>query len=133
MKNYNTIVIAGGGMKGFAILGVLQYLYQSKLLKNIKKYIGTSVGALLSVLMVLEYQPIEISLHLSRSPEFKKFIVCNIYNGIHGKGVINYDYFETILNLSLFLLFYFFLNFYMLQAIFFHKRKFYQYHFYLLI
>lgn len=97
MKNYNTIVIAGGGMKGFAILGVLQYLYQCKLLKNIKKYIGTSVGAMLSVLMVLEYQPVEISLHLSRSPEFKKFIVCNIYNGLHGKGVIDYDYFEIIL------------------------------------
>ena len=46
MKNYNTIVIAGGGMKGFAILGVLQYLYQCKLLKNIKKYIGTSVGGM---------------------------------------------------------------------------------------
>lgn len=97
MKNYNTIVIAGGGMKGFAILGVLQYLYQYQFLKNIKKYIGTSVGSMLSVLMILEYQPIEISLYLSRSPHFKKFINCSIYNGIHGKGIINFDYFEIIL------------------------------------
>jgi predicted acylesterase/phospholipase RssA len=97
MKNYNTIVIAGGGMKGFAILGVLQYLYQYHILKNIKKYIGTSVGSMLSVLMILEYQPVEISLYLLKSPYLKKFTICNIFNGMNGKGVINFDYFEIIL------------------------------------
>lgn len=97
MKNYNTIVIAGGGMKGFAILGTLQYLYQYKILNDIKKYIGTSVGSMLSLLMILEYQPVEISLYLTKSPEFKKFTVYNIFNGINGKGVINFDHFNIIL------------------------------------
>lgn len=96
MKNYNTIVIAGGGMKGFTMLGTLQFLYQQNILKNIKKYIGTSIGSTLSLLMVLEFEPSEIILFMIQSPEFKKFTTYNIINGIHGRGFVDFENFNMI-------------------------------------
>ena len=96
MKNYNTIVIAGGGMKGFTMLGTLQFLYQQNILQNIKKYIGTSIGSTLSLLMVLEFEPSEIILFMIQSQELKKFTTYNIIDGIHGRGFVDFENFNMI-------------------------------------
>lgn len=98
MKNYNTIVIAGGGMKGFSMLGCLEFLYQENIFPNIKKYIGTSIGSVLCLLMILEYRPIEIIVHLIHSDDFKNFKRYNIMNGISGNGFIDYSYFQKIVS-----------------------------------
>lgn len=56
----NTLVISGGGTKGFVVLGALQKLYDNKKLNNIKTYCGTSVGAIISLLLLIEYAPIDV-------------------------------------------------------------------------
>ena len=56
-KIYKELIISGGGTNGLGILGSLHYLYTNKYLENINTYIGTSVGALISFLIVIGYEP----------------------------------------------------------------------------
>lgn len=44
--NRENLVFGGGGVLGIAYLGVLQYLYQTDILKNMKRVAGTSAGAI---------------------------------------------------------------------------------------
>jgi predicted acylesterase/phospholipase RssA len=49
------IAMSGGGMKGIAHIGVLEVLEKEGLLKRVKEYIGTSVGALISFALCIGY------------------------------------------------------------------------------
>ena len=55
------LVFAGGGFKGIAYIGVLRYLESSGLLEDIKTFSGTSIGALISLLIVLGYTSKELT------------------------------------------------------------------------
>lgn len=55
-----TLVLSGGGIKGIAMLGLLQRLYKDGKLNNITKYIGTSVGSIICLLLSLGFTPLEI-------------------------------------------------------------------------
>ena len=37
-KKYDKIILSGGAIKGFSILGSLQYLHEHQLIKNVDKY-----------------------------------------------------------------------------------------------
>ena len=52
---FNELVLSGGGIKGIAMIGALSYLEDIHILKNIKRYIGTSVGGFISFLLVIGY------------------------------------------------------------------------------
>lgn len=54
------IVLSGGGVKGFLELGVLEYLEENNLLDSVTEYVGVSVGAIISLLLVVGYTPKEI-------------------------------------------------------------------------
>lgn len=54
------LVIGGGGIKGLAILGALALLYEKALLDNISTYAGTSVGGIISCMLLLGYSPKEL-------------------------------------------------------------------------
>ena len=54
------IVLSGGGIKGMALLGALKALDDAGLLKNVKTYVGSSVGALLGALLCVGYSPEEL-------------------------------------------------------------------------
>lgn len=54
------LVIAGGGMKIILILGVLQYLEEQDLLKNVKGYYGASAGTIFNLLLMLNYSVLDI-------------------------------------------------------------------------
>ncbi len=43
---YKNLVFGGGGVLGIAYLGVLQYLYETGIFKNVKRIAGTSAGAI---------------------------------------------------------------------------------------
>lgn len=58
--DYNGLIVGPGGNKGFAYLGQLSYLEKEGLLKNIKKYVGVSVGSIITLLMVCGYSILEI-------------------------------------------------------------------------
>jgi NTE family protein len=60
MKQLNTLVFGGGGLKGLMYVGVYKALEELNQLKNIKKLIGTSIGAQECLFMVLGYSAKEI-------------------------------------------------------------------------
>lgn len=51
----NKIVLGGGGIKGIAYVGILKYLEEENLLKDIDTLVGTSVGAFIALLISLGY------------------------------------------------------------------------------
>jgi predicted patatin/cPLA2 family phospholipase len=65
-KNYEALVVSGGGIKLFLSLGFLDYLDEleesnhGNKLKNIKYYAGTSSGAIITFLLAIGYTPKEI-------------------------------------------------------------------------
>lgn len=65
MKNYECLVLGGGGAKGIAAIGVLYYMYERGWLKNIKTYSGCSIGSILCALMCVGYTPLEIFAKIS--------------------------------------------------------------------
>ncbi|HXT83993.1 MAG TPA: patatin-like phospholipase family protein, partial [Verrucomicrobiae bacterium] len=59
-KKPKILVLSGGSMRGIAIVGVLQGLEELELLSEVKTYAGTSIGAFISMLLVLGYKPSEM-------------------------------------------------------------------------
>lgn len=56
---FTRLVLSGGGPKGLAILGALHYIDENKGLDNIKEYWGTSIGSVISLLLLVGYTPFE--------------------------------------------------------------------------
>lgn len=56
----NNICFSGGGLKGGAYIGVLRYLEEYDMLKNIHSYSGTSIGSVYSLCMILGYSSKEL-------------------------------------------------------------------------
>ena len=57
---YDTLVLSGGGAKGIALIGALEYLNELKILQNIKTIAGTSIGGLIGTLINIGYTPDEL-------------------------------------------------------------------------
>lgn len=86
-------VISGGSTGGFAMLGKL---HQLKLTgefnqKTLRTFGGTSVGALISILLGLKMTPEEIFLYLYENTIWEKFCKKNLMDGILGKGFYKID------------------------------------------
>ena len=90
------IVISGGGVNGIMELGCLKALENFNLLKNIKNYGGSSVGAVICFLLILEYSPSDIFIILKKI-EFYHFIDDNILNFLDEYSICNLNKFEIIL------------------------------------
>lgn len=88
---FDTLVLSGGGIKGFNILGSLFYLHKMGYLHNIKKYIGTSVGYILIILLIFDYDPLEILTEFIKNKFIKRIKIFNFLQMINGKGLINFD------------------------------------------
>jgi NTE family protein len=54
------LVISGGGVKGYGMLGVAQYLDEFYDLAQFDTYVGTSIGAIIGYLFCIGYKPLEI-------------------------------------------------------------------------
>ena len=59
-KTKNIVVLSGGGINGFAILGALQKLIESNIIVSPDVFCGTSVGSIISLLLNIGYTPINI-------------------------------------------------------------------------
>lgn len=90
---YEIIVLSGGGIKGLSTLGALQYLFDKKMLNhnNIKYYIGTSIGSIISLLILIGYMPIEIVVYLCTNNILENFKVNQISDIIEGNGLYNFE------------------------------------------
>jgi hypothetical protein len=56
----DTLILEGGGINCIATGGALRYLNEQGILKDIKKYAGSSAGSILCALLVIGYNPEEI-------------------------------------------------------------------------
>lgn len=63
-KKAKTLVLPSGGIKGTYILGAIQYLYDECGIKHIKSFYGTSIGAIISGLLIIGYTPLEILVYI---------------------------------------------------------------------
>lgn len=90
----NILVIGGGGLNGFAALGLCAYLYEHEILKNPDIYCGTSIGAMIITLLAMEFKPIEIYKLLYKVnfknivvPDYDKFLFESEHYGL--SSIIN--------------------------------------------
>ncbi len=76
MNNYNTLVMSGGGTKGFCTLGALQYMQDNNIITSasIKNYVGTSIGSIISYFVAIGYTPIEIVVYLCSNNVFESLL-----------------------------------------------------------
>ena len=88
---YDTLVLPGGGMKGFAILGAVQACIDKDILKNVKTYIGTSIGSRICYCLCIGYTPIEILTFLHLNKYIEKMKHFNIVDMMNGQGATNFN------------------------------------------
>lgn len=91
-SRYDTLILSGNSTNAIVTLGALQYLMDNGHIKDIKNYIGTSSGAILSFLLLIGYQPIEILTHLCIEKVYKKMVQFNISNMLlMGKPLMSFE------------------------------------------
>jgi predicted acylesterase/phospholipase RssA len=91
---YDTLVLSGTSTKGFIILGALQYAFDNFLLNNLKTYIGTSSGSIISYLLAIGYTPIEIMVYMCTNQMLEKMQNFNIVAMIQGRGACSYSHIQ---------------------------------------
>jgi len=90
-QTYDTLILSGNSTNAIVTLGALQFLTDHGYIKDIKNYIGTSSGAILSLLLLIGYQPIEILTYLCIEKVYKN-MVFNISNMLlMGKPLMSFE------------------------------------------
>ena len=91
---YDTLVLSSGSTKGFIMLGALQYYYDRDLLKKINKFVGTSVGSIISYLLCIGYQPNEIIAYVYSKNLMEKMKNIELANILEDKGISTFVYIQ---------------------------------------
>jgi predicted acylesterase/phospholipase RssA len=84
---FEELVISGGGTNYIAMLGALHYLFEKQSFQDIRRYIGTSIGAVLSLLLAIGYTPniiydISLRYNFSSLNEIKSDDVLSIFDNL---------------------------------------------------
>uniref|UniRef100_A0A6C0EM51 PNPLA domain-containing protein n=1 Tax=viral metagenome TaxID=1070528 RepID=A0A6C0EM51_9ZZZZ len=90
LDQYDTLVISGGGVKGFNILGAIQALYDANLVNNITTHVGTSIGAIISYLLAIGYTPIELVVSVYQNRCLERIQQFNLVAMINGNGATTF-------------------------------------------
>jgi len=96
-NKYDTLVLSGGAVKGFALLGALQYAMDHGFLTHVKKFVGTSIGAILCYLLCIGYSPVELMVLLCQNTWLGKLGHFDFYNIVHGSGALSFSIVHEIL------------------------------------
>ena len=64
----DTLVLAGGGLKGFSMLEAINQLIINKIIKirNIRNFYCTSVGSIISILLAIGYTMDELNIFIKK-------------------------------------------------------------------
>lgn len=101
-KEYDTLVLSGGGIKGFYLLGAIQALMDMKKLNHIVNFVGTSVGSMICYLLIIGYTPIEIIVELYKNKSLEKLNHFNLANLTSGFGITSFTFInETLEKLTI--------------------------------
>lgn len=57
---YKTLVLSGGGIKGFGLLGILHRFSEQYCFSDIVSFVGSSVGGVIVALLSFNFSPIEV-------------------------------------------------------------------------
>lgn len=92
----NDLFIGGGGLDGILFIGSLEYLHENNLL-DLKRFYGCSIGALIGVLYISGYTPMEI-LSLVMKMDTKTLIKYDILNLKTNKAILNDDLLDNLIS-----------------------------------
>lgn len=93
---YDTVVLSGGEVKGFTLLGALDYLHRHAYLNTIGNWYGTSVGGIIGYLMAIGYTPREILGWLCSKGQLED-VVFSIRSAVEGNGATGFGFIQNIL------------------------------------
>lgn len=63
-KKATCLVLPSGGIKGLYLLGAIEYLYEVYGIDHIQSFYGTSIGAIISGLLIIGYTPLELLVYI---------------------------------------------------------------------
>lgn len=90
-EQYDTLVISGGSTKGLIFMGALHYAKHVNMLNNIKFFIGTSVGAIISYFLAIGYSPMDLLLSILETNVLANMNNFNFVGVADNTGVIPFD------------------------------------------
>jgi NTE family protein len=101
IKNIKNIVFAGGGARIFSHFGFLQVLEENDLLNSIENYIGTSIGSLTALCVILGYTTEQLIHIFSRIDLLKTIDIDadNLFNYFTNFGLDNGQRYIRIINI----------------------------------
>lgn len=87
----DTLILSGGSTTGIVMLGKLHMMILSNCLEieNITTFGGTSIGAVICLLLVVGYQPVEIAYYLYNNDFWTCFSKIDMYRVIQGNGLFS--------------------------------------------
>lgn len=95
LVSLNSLVISGGGMRGFLYLGAIKYLFEHNVIKKIKFFYGTSFGGIIATCICLGWSWEQIYKFAIGFP-IDCMIEYNIDNFIENYGLIPKTNYETL-------------------------------------
>ena len=99
---FDTIVISGGCVNGFAVLGCIYEMQNRGIiaLENVNTYAGVSSGSMISLLLILGFTPLEIIQKVLSSNVLEKVTkTMNMANVWNGTGLFDYSpIHDTLMN-----------------------------------
>ena len=98
----NTIIISGGGVKGIAVLGLLHHLFEhTKELENVKKFIGTSIGGVIALMICIGYKPIDLLHKVISQKLIEKLKIINIVSMVNCSGAASFEDLQDFISVLL--------------------------------
>jgi predicted acylesterase/phospholipase RssA len=94
----NVLLLGSGGIKGFLTIGSLMFFEKTKLLKNIKKVVGISIGSVIGLFYVVGCsvtEMLEIALMTQLSEVMTNIDIVNI---MRTNGLVSHDIFRKRMN-----------------------------------
>lgn len=99
---FNALVISGGSIKGLYFLGALKSLEENNSINNIKFFGGTSIGAIIALLIMIGYKSLEIFTFMCTTKIFETLQNQNIYasmfNILSYFGLYDFENISNVLN-----------------------------------
>ena len=96
LLNINTLVISGGGMKGYLFFGSIKLLFELDILNKIKYYYGTSFGGIIVTCLILDWNYEEL-IKFSTNFPIDCLIKMNLESIIENYGLIPQKNLEIII------------------------------------
>ena len=103
LSSIKNLVLSGGGVKGYAYVGVIKALEEYNIITNLKSIAGTSIGAVFAFLIILKYsfkELKELSTNLSLD-KINNISTDNIFDFFNSKGIDDGHNSERIIKILL--------------------------------